>query len=62
MLPESRYEGAMGDDEFILEELAKLPHAWRQGASSKYSEVFEAEGRRAANTKLRKYIIRVNNR
>ena len=60
MLPDNRYTGDFNDDKFITDELSKLPVAWRQGACAKYSEVFEAEGRRAANTKLRHYVIRVN--
>ena len=62
MLPEIRYTGPANDDKFITDELYKLPQSWRQGACAKYSEVFEQEGRRAANTKLRQYVIRVNNR
>lgn len=62
MLPDHRFQGLHSDDKFILEELAKLPHAWRSGACSKYSEVYATEGRRSANTKLRQYVKRVNER
>lgn len=62
MLPDNRFKGVHNDDKFILSELDKLPHAWRSGAAQKYSEVYATEGRRAANTKLRQYVKRVNDR
>ena len=52
-LPEHRYKKAFNDDEWILEQLAKLPHAWKLGTAKKYSSVFQEEGRTAANTRLR---------
>ena len=53
-LPEFRYQGAFNDDEWIQEQLAKLPQQWRAGSIKKYSTVFQAEGRAKANTWLRK--------
>lgn len=52
-LPDSRYEGAFNDDEWIQEQLAKLPHAWKAGTVKRYSTVFQKDGRTAANTRLR---------
>ncbi len=61
-LPEKRYKGSHNDDKFITDELAKIPHAWRQGAANKYSKVYQESGRREANTRLRHYVIALNNR
>jgi len=52
-LPESRYEGAFSDDEWLKEQLSKLPAAWQLGARNKYSKVFLEKGRAAANNWLR---------
>ena len=52
-LPESRYQGLFNDDEWIQEQIAKLPQQWRAGSIKKYSTVFQAEGRAKANTWLR---------
>lgn len=52
-LPEHRYTGPFNDDEFIQEQLSRLPQQWRAGSIKKYSKVFQAEGRTAANTWLR---------
>ena len=52
-LPEFRYKGSHGDDEFIQEQLAKLPQVWHAGTIKKYSTVFLAAGRAKANTWLR---------
>ena len=62
MLPEKRFNGPHNDDKFIQEELAKIGHAWRQGAANRYSQVYEESGRREANTRLRKYVIALNSR
>lgn len=52
-LPEQRYTGPFNDDEWIKEQLDKLPAAWRPGTIKKYSIVFEEKGRAAANTWIR---------
>ena len=52
-LPESRYMDKFNDDEFIKEQLAKLPQQWHRGTIKKYSTVFLAEGRTKANSWLR---------
>jgi len=52
-LPEHRYKGAFNDDDFIQEQLAKLPQQWRAGSIKKYSTVFQEGGRAKANTWLR---------
>ena len=52
-LPESRYQGLFNDDEWIQEQLAKLPQQWRAGSIKKYSTIFESKGRSDANTWLR---------
>lgn len=52
-MPEHRFEGSFNDDEFIKEQLAKLPQQWRAGTIKKYSTVFKEEGRSFANTWLR---------
>ena len=49
MLPEKRFNGPHNDDKFIQEELAKIGHAWRQGAANRYSQVYEESGRREAH-------------
>jgi hypothetical protein len=52
-LPDNRYKEQFNDDEWILEQLAKLPHVWRQGTIKKYSTMYLSGGRAAANTWLR---------
>ena len=52
-LPEHRYKGSFNDEEWILEQLAKLPQQWRAGSIKKYSTVFQEGGRAKANTWLR---------
>lgn len=52
-LPDSRYTGSFNDDEWIQEQLTKLPQQWRAGSIKKYSTVFQSEGRTKANTWLR---------
>lgn len=58
-LPEHRYTGPFNDDEWLKEQLAMLPFAWRMGVATKYSKVFLESGRREANIRLRKYIKRI---
>ena len=45
--------GTFGDDDWIKEQMSKLPHAWKAGTAKKYSTVYLEEGRKAANTRLR---------
>ena len=52
-LPTDKYEGPFNDDDFIKEQLAKLPQQWHRGTIKKYSTVFLAEGRTKANIWLR---------
>ena len=52
-LPEHRYKGAFNDDDFIKEQLERLPIVWRAGTIKKYSTVFKEGGRAKANTWLR---------
>jgi len=52
-LPEQRYKGLFGDDDWIKEQLENLPAVWRPGTIKKYSVVYEEKGRTAANTWLR---------
>ena len=52
-LPEFRYKGSHGDDEFIQEQLGMMPWQWQKGATNKYSKVFKEKGRTAANIWLR---------
>lgn len=52
-LPEHRYMESHNDDEFIKEQLARLPQQWRAGSIKKYSTVYQTEGRTKANTWLR---------
>lgn len=60
------------DSKWIVEQLARLPPAYRERATKAYSEVYEqvyvsvplrhqkhGEARREANTRLREYIERV---
>lgn len=52
-LPENRYTGSHNDEEWIKEQLAKLPQQWHAGTIKKYSTVFLADGRTKANIWLR---------
>ena len=52
-LPEHRYTGMFNDEDWIKEQLEKLPQQWRAGSIKKYSTVFLKDGRSKANTWLR---------
>ena len=54
--------GPHGDAEYITRQLERLPVTWRSGAAAKYSDVYEKEGRAAANNRLRDYCDRFNER
>ena len=62
MLPECRFTGPHDDASYIKAQLARLPNAWRSGACVKYSSVFESDGRQAANSRLREYADKFNER
>ena len=62
MLPISRFMGPHGDAEYITRQLERLPVTWRSGAAAKYSDVYEKEGRQAANSRLREYADKFNDR
>lgn len=49
------------DDQWIKEQIERLPHAWRKGTCAKYSSVYLEEGRYAANTRLREMVVKFGN-
>ena len=53
-LPEHRYTDKFNDDEWIKEQLARLPAAWQLGARNKYSKIYLESGRQKANLWLLK--------
>lgn len=62
-MPEKWYRGEYSngkdnDGEFVMEQLARLTWAQRAKAVLAYDEVFEQEGRYAANTRLRAFADR----
>ena len=61
-LPKQRYKGPHNDDQWIIEQVNKLPFAWRAGAIRKYSTVFSGNGRAAANTWLREGVKKFGGR
>lgn len=50
------------DKSWVRQQMNKLPSNLKGGAATAYQLVFEHEGRTAANTRLRKYVERVNNK
>jgi len=61
-MPISRFRGPHSDASYIKAQLARLPHAFRKGACNKYSAVYEESGRQSANSRLREYCDKFNER
>ena len=61
-LPEHRYTGPFNDDDFIKEQLGRLPQQWHRGTIRKYSKVFLADGRTKANIWLREGVNEFGNK
>lgn len=49
------------DKKWVRQQMNRLPHHLRGTAAESYQWVFKEEGRRAANTRLRIYVERINN-
>lgn len=66
MLPENRFKPPDGrqwdkrctDDEWLKEQIERLPHAWRKGTCAKYSSVYLEDGRFEANRRLREMVAK----
>ena len=65
MLPENYHAH---DKKWLLEQILRLPPAYRQKACKSYSSVYaqeqqsnESTARRVANTRLREYVNKVSN-